>query len=71
MINKDQAFINDVMPSDLLDTVVEWIKTNMTPGDVFEEDEIIDWCRANTAPDDVFSDRELSRWAENNGYGGL
>ncbi len=68
MRKPSESFVTDVMPYDLLDTVIDWIKENLNPDDVFDADIIDSWCGENSTPDDVFSDGALGRWAENNGY---
>jgi len=69
MKNKDQLFIADVIPSDLLETAVDWIKSNLEPGDVFEEYELFDWCKSNcTDASDVCPTNLLHDWAVDRGY---
>jgi len=52
-------FANHLFPSDPLDTAIEWIKANLSPGDVFEEDEIARHAAANIEIDDVYSERSI------------
>jgi hypothetical protein len=70
MRNLDEEFISEVIPSDLLESVIAWIQENMNPRDVFEEETIFDWCKENvTDVEDVCPERLLDLWAENNGLG--
>ena len=69
MKNTNEAFINDVIPSDLLETVIDWIKENLKPGDVFEEFELFDWCKANcTDAAEVCPCDLLHDWAMDHDY---
>ncbi len=36
-----------INPNDLLDDTVAWIKDNLEPDDVFDEDDLIKWAEAN------------------------
>ncbi len=69
MKNTNEAFINDVIPSDLLETVINWIKENLKPGDVFKEFELFDWCKANcTDAAEVCPCDLLHDWAMDHDY---
>jgi len=72
-------FTDTLIASDLLDTAIEWIKTNMNPEDVFDDEALTTWARENDmrtreetastySPEDVFDQHELRNWAESNGY---
>jgi len=52
-------FANHLFPADPLDTAIEWIKANLSPGDVFEEDALADHARNNIEIDDVYSERNI------------
>ena len=67
-MTRDQDFLAGVMPVGFLDCVLDWIKENLDPDDVFDDDELIAWTRRNTRPDDVFDSDTLGNWAEENGY---
>jgi hypothetical protein len=41
--NEDQSFIHAVINPCLLEEALEWIKDNMEPADVFDEDELRSW----------------------------
>jgi len=55
-------------PSDLLNSAIDWIRTNLNPGDIFEEKELFEWVSDRGEPDSVFSNRRLCDWAESSGY---
>ena len=67
-----QDFIKTVMPHDLLDDAIEWIKDELQPEEVFDASELADWAEDNLSahrdPDDIFDDSVLGKWAEENGY---
>ena len=44
---QNAEFTNDIVVQYPLDAAIEWIKSNMEPGDVFTEDQLTDW--ANSA----------------------
>ena len=52
-------FANQLFPTDLLDTAIEWIKANLSPGDVFDDDAISQYARANLEIDDVYSESNI------------
>jgi hypothetical protein len=60
-LKQNDAFLDAVLPSpsDLLDDAIEWIKANLNPDDVFDEDEIVRFTNANKAIDDVYPDRTI------------
>ncbi len=39
----NSAFIGAIIGSDLLDKVVEYIRDNLRPEDVFDDDELSEW----------------------------
>jgi diadenosine tetraphosphatase ApaH/serine/threonine PP2A family protein phosphatase len=72
-------FIADTIHPDLLDDAIQWIKTHLSPGEVFDDSQLIDWAHENdmhtlgeTAsdfqPDEVFQQHQLRDWAEGVGY---
>ncbi len=67
-MTRDQDFLAGVMPAGFFDCVIDWIKDNLEPDDVFDDDELIEWTRKNASPDDVFDSDTLGEWAEDNGY---
>jgi len=52
-------FANHLFPADPLDTAIEWIKANLSSGDVFEEDALAEHARNNIEIDDVYSERNI------------
>ena len=52
-------FTNHLFPADLLDTAIEWIKANLSPGDVFDERQLAEHARNNIEIDDVYSESNI------------
>jgi hypothetical protein len=44
---QDKEFIANVISRTLLEDAIEWIKSNMTPEDVFDSSELSDWAESN------------------------
>ena len=44
---QNDNFTQDLLRSDPLDTAIEWIKTNLVPGDVFGEEDLRGWALNN------------------------
>ena len=47
--NKDfrEASLLDDLLDDLLDKAIEWIKSNMSPEDVFDDEQLEEWANTN------------------------
>lgn len=45
--NERKKFISDLMPDDLLDEAIDWIKSNMSPDDVFDKSQLEEWAKDN------------------------
>lgn len=41
--SQDKAFIENLIPSSFLEQAIEWIKSNMSPEDVFCEGDLQTW----------------------------
>jgi hypothetical protein len=52
-------FANHLFPTDPLDTAIEWIKANLSPDDVFDEEALAEHARNNMEIDDVYSERNI------------
>jgi len=55
--NRD--FADQFFPADPLDTAIEWIKANLSPDDVFDEEALAEHARNNIEIDDVYSERNI------------
>lgn len=45
--SQDQAFLSAVISSTLLEESLEWIRQNLSPDEVFEEDTLKEWAVNN------------------------
>jgi hypothetical protein len=52
-------FANHLFPADLLDAAIEWIKANLSPDDVFDEDQLAEHARNNIEIDAVYSESNI------------
>lgn len=52
----------------LLEPVVLYIRDNLTPGQVYDENELAAYITDNFDPDDIFEEQALEAWAEKNGW---
>jgi hypothetical protein len=52
-------FANHLFPTDPLDTAVEWIKANLSPNDVFDDEQLAEHARNNIEIDDVYSESNI------------
>lgn len=44
---QDKNFIYNVIPDDLLEQSIDWIKENLSPEEVFDEKQLEDWAEQN------------------------
>lgn len=65
--NENKKFTESVFGEYPLDSAIDWIKDNMEPDDVFEDDELIVWAN-NKRPEVIFSNTTLEEWALENGF---
>lgn len=64
---QDREFVESVISTSLLEESIDWIKSNLSPEEVYGEKELLEWAR-NFDPEDVFKEDSLASWAESNGY---
>ena len=62
-MTKGKAFIEEIMPNNLLEQAIEWISSNMEPEDVFSKERLLEYAQA-LSPEDVFSEEALVEWAD-------
>lgn len=68
-VRHNEEFTRTLLPTSPLDNAIEWIKSNLAPDDVFDEEELYHWARDNArSPEDVFRTADLAEWAEASGY---
>ena len=44
---------------DFVATIIEWIKANLAPSDVFDDDQLAEYARNNIEIDDVYSESNI------------
>jgi len=52
-------FAKQLFPADPLDAAIEWIKANLSPDDVFDEDQLAEHARNNIEIDAVYSESNI------------
>jgi hypothetical protein len=52
-------FANHLFPADPLDTAIEWIKANLSPDDVFDEEQLAEHARNNIEIDAVYAESSI------------
>lgn len=61
---KPRFCASDVIDSStLLENSLDWIKSNLTITDVYDENDIIEHVALNSSPGDVFDEEDLKSWA--------
>ena len=58
-MQQNRDFADQLFPADSLDTAIEWIKANLSPDDVFDEEQLAEHARNNIEIDDVYSERNI------------
>jgi hypothetical protein len=58
-VRQNDDFIAELISAAPLDTAIEWIKGNLSPDDVFDEDQLAAHARSNIEIDDVYSERNI------------
>lgn len=53
---------------ELENSVIDWVKSNCEPDDVFDDDDLITYVSENNDPEDIFDEEALSLWATENGF---
>lgn len=61
-----KAIIAEI-PDGIIDTAIDWIKSNLKPEDVFSEDDLQKWAQGMEVAS-IYPEKDLIDWAENNGY---
>jgi len=64
---QDSKFIHDIVGENILEEVLGWIKSNMNPEDVFDEQALKNWAIENVKVNE-YDEEDLRDWANENGY---
>lgn len=65
---KDENALRDACLKFDGDAVIEWVKENYNPSDLFNERQIEEHVREYWDPDGIFDEKALAEWARLNGY---
>ena len=52
-------FANHLLPAEPLDAAIEWIKANLSPDDVFDDEQLAEHARNSIEIDDVYSESNI------------
>ena len=75
--DENKRFVADLLSASLLDDAVHWIRNNLSPEEVFDDDQLIEYVKesadvddvsATCTPAEVFSEQELAAWAAEQGW---
>lgn len=61
--NQEKDFRDYVISRDLLEESIEWIGRNLSPGDVFSDNELEGWAKDNFDPDELLDKSDIIRLA--------
>lgn len=56
---QNRDFADRLFPADPLDTAIDWISANLSPSDIFDDDQLAEHARNNIEIDDVYSERNI------------
>jgi hypothetical protein len=57
--SQNRDFADEMLVKYPLDQAIEWIKANLSPGDVFDEEQLAEHARNNIEIDDVYSESNI------------
>ncbi len=68
MINhRDKSnFRDEIIGDDLLINAIDWIKSNLSISDVFDNEDIADYASENFSVGEIFGDNEIIEYVKNN-----
>lgn len=58
----------EALPLSFLGSVLDWIRDNLSPDEVFEGVELRKFVGNVAMPGEVFTEKELAQWAIDNGF---
>jgi hypothetical protein len=62
------AMLGNELPKSLLGDTLDWIRDNLDPGDIYDQQRLNQYVGQLAAPEEVFSEDELKAWAIDKGY---
>lgn len=60
--------IGEQLPNKLLQVAIDWLRDNMNPDEIYDQQRLNQFVGNAALPDEVFSEPDLIKWAEENGY---
>lgn len=60
--------MGEELPNSLLGSALDWIRDNMTPDGVFDQQRLNKFVGNTAQPDEVFNEQELESWAREKGF---
>lgn len=64
--SQKKDFKDYVISVDLLEESIEWIARNLSPDEVFSDDELVDWVKNNFDPGELLDKYNIIRLAKDN-----
>lgn len=52
--DENKRFVADLLSASLLDDAVHWIRNNLSPEEVFDDDQLIEYVKESADVDDVY-----------------
>jgi hypothetical protein len=65
--NKVKAFQNALFSEDMMEAVMDWVRDNYSPDEVFDEDALTAWAEEQDLTE-MMDEDALMEWATENGY---
>lgn len=65
--NKAKALQSALFSEDMMEAVMDWVRENYTPDEVFDEDALAEWAEENDL-EEAKDDDAMADWATENGY---
>lgn len=63
-----KAVVGTEIASSVLQTSIDWMRDNLNPNNIWDQQQLNTWVSENATPDEVFTDEELMQWAISKGY---
>ena len=57
--SQNRDFADEMLVQYPLDQAIQWIKANLSPDDVFDEEQLAEYARNSIEIDDVYSERNI------------
>lgn len=57
--DENKRFVADLLSASLLDDAVHWIRNNLSPEEVFDDDQLIEYVKESADVDDVYETSDI------------